>query len=76
MLAFIQLVEDISDIDRENIADQIRAYLDAEKGVNLLDKQSIINSAGTLLIVNQLVLGLIGIVALTLSFFLLMISTT
>lgn len=72
---FIKLNPDISDDRRSEIADGIRSFFKNERTI-LIDLKDAMSSVNTSLALFQVFVGLIGFIALTLAFFLLLVSTT
>ena len=72
---FVKLSPDISDERREFLANGIRSYFRNDITV-LLDKKVAFQAVEKSLLIFQLFVALVGTIALTLAFFLLLISTT
>jgi len=72
---FVKLDDNVSLDRRQQIADGIRSYFRNERTI-LLDLQDAMSAVNTSLTLFQVFVALIGVIALTLAFFLLLVSTT
>lgn len=72
---FVKLNDSISDDRREFIADGIRSYFRDDRTI-LLDLKVAMKAVDSSLMLFQIFVGIVGVIALTLAFFLLLISTT
>jgi len=72
---FVKLSPDITQSRREQIADGIRANFRDERTI-LLDFKESMAAIDTSILVFQIFVGIIGVIALTIAFFLLLVSTT
>lgn len=72
---FVKLAPDITDDRREFIGNGIRAYFKTD-GTVLLDKKVAMSALNNSLTFFQLFVGIVGMIALIMAFFLLLISTT
>ena len=72
---FVELSEDISDVRRDFIANGIRSYFRDDTTV-LMDRKELLSSINSSLQLFQIFVILVGTIALTMAFFLLLISTT
>ena len=72
---YIKLAPDITDDRREFIGNGIRAYFKTD-GTVLLDKKVAMSALNNSLTFFQLFVGIVGMIALIMAFFLLLISTT
>ena len=72
---FVKLHPNITDSRRDQLANDIRSYFKDDKTV-LLDKKVALKAVANSLLLFELFVGLVGVIALTLAFFLLLISTT
>lgn len=71
---FVKLNPDITDTEREYLANGLRAYL--SKLTFLIDVKARVKSINVSIFLFQIFVGIVGTVALIISFFLLLISTT
>jgi hypothetical protein len=74
-MMFVKLDPNIDDFRRNFIANGIRAYF-RDDTTQLLDKKELLSSVETSLTLFQVFVTIVGTIALVLSFFLLLISTT
>lgn len=72
---FVKLNPNITDDRREFIADGIRSYFRDDRTI-LLDLSVAMKAVTSSLMLFQLFVAIVGVIALTLAFFLLLISTT
>ena len=72
---FVKLASGISDSRREFIANGVRAYFKDDFTV-LVDRTILLSSINSAILLFQIFVTIVGIIALTLAFFLLLISTT
>jgi len=72
---FIKLSANVTDDRRQQIADGVRSYFRDEMTI-LLDLKEAMTAVNSSLMLFQVFVALIGVIALTLAFFLLLVSTT
>lgn len=72
---FVKLDPQISDFRREFIANGVRSYFKDDLTI-LIDKTVLLGSINSSLMLFEVFVTIVGIIALTLAFFLLLISTT
>lgn len=72
---FVSLDPNIADYRREYIANGIRSYFRDDLTI-LIDRKTLLDSINSSLLLFQVFVTIVGIIALTLAFFLLLISTT
>ena len=72
---FVKLDPNINEFRREYIANGIRSYFKDDITI-LIDRTVLLGSINSSLMLFQLFVTIVGIIALTLAFFLLLISTT
>lgn len=72
---FVKLAPNITDSRRQEVANGIRSYFKSDRTI-LLDKKVAFNALDSTLTFFQLFIGIVGVIALIMAFFLLLISTT
>lgn len=72
---FVKLAPNITNDRREYIANGIRSYFKGD-GTVLLDLNFTLTSIESSILLFKIFVGVIGVIALTLAFFLLLVSTT